>query len=342
MCIFGSICKYWFFLQLIQFLSILNKRITSQKVHHPRDGFVKRHGTNGFDLGHSVSSTNHINFDEGILRNSERVFFFGGGVRPMRGVAQETGIWTWNLDLRNRVKIGSPSNKSEDTSPMLCSNVTHFESEESPKKSLKLISLGPPLLGPIRYPLGCRKSNIQETEKLHRTHRHGMLPKFERFVSSKKKTKKKKSNSHSSFSGETHMIWSSYKNFRHSKSRHKLTLRFATKSFSKSHKRIKRIDTRSTPGRIGGLPPKPHFGQRPWVGIGCFHCTDLHFGMSNILRNYRYILTNIIRRINILENIAILFEERNPPQTARSPQRAPKNQNRRIPGTIANGVRRIA
>lgn len=132
MCIFEYICKYWFFLQLIQFVSILNKRITSQKVHHPRMVFVKRHGTNGFDLGHSVSSTNHINFDEGILRNSERVFFLGGGgdrfVRP-----QETGIFP-GIWTQKSSPIGSPSNKSEDTSPMLCSKVTHFESEESQKK----------------------------------------------------------------------------------------------------------------------------------------------------------------------------------------------------------------
>ena len=96
------------------FVPFPNKRITSQKVHHPRDGFVKRHGTNSFDLGHSVSRTNHINFDEGILRNSVS----GGGVTDSWG----PGNWNlpWNFGLKNR-KIGSPSNKSEDTSPMLCS-----------------------------------------------------------------------------------------------------------------------------------------------------------------------------------------------------------------------------
>lgn len=108
------------------------------------------------------------------------------------------------------------------------------------------------------------------------------------------------------------MIWSSYKNFSNSKSRHKLTLRFATKSFSKSHKRIKRIDTRSTPGRIG-LPPKP--GRTTTLGgIGCFHCTDLHFRMSNILRNYSIFLQISLEESTFLRTSYPLFEQRNPPK----------------------------
>ena len=157
-----------------------------------------------------------------------------------------------------------------------------------------------------------------------------------------KKSEEKKVKLTSSFLGETHMIWSSYKNFSNSKSRHKLTLRFATKSFSKSHKRIKRIDTRSTPGRIGGNPPKPHFGQRHWVGIGCFHCTDLHFRMSNILRNYSIFLQISFEESTFLRTSLSFSKNETPPKPARSPQRAPTPTNRRIPGTIANGVRRIA
>lgn len=115
------------------------------------------------------------------------------------------------------------------------------------------------------------------------------------------------------------MIWSSYKNFSNSKSRHKLTLRFATKSFSKSHKRIKRIDTRSTPGRIG-LPPKP--GRTTTLGgIGCFHCTDLHFRMSNILRNYSIFLQISLEESTFLRTSLSFSNNETPPNSPVTPTR---------------------
>lgn len=99
------------------------------------------------------------------------------------------------------------------------------------------------------------------------------------------------------------------------KSRHKLTLRFCHEKLLKVAQENKKdrhpIHTWAN-WRV--YPPVYRIldNDLGWA-LDVFHCTDLHFQMSNILEKLQYILTNIIRRINI-ENIAILFEQRNPPK----------------------------
>lgn len=68
-----------------------------------------------------------------------------------------------------------------------------------------------------------------------------------------------------------------------------------------------------------GEPPETAFWTTTLGGIGCFHCTDLHFRMSNILRNYSIFLQISLEESTFLRTSLSFSNTETPPNSPVTP-----------------------